>query len=304
MSFASDIKNELALVVCDKNCCKRAECYAMLLFSRSFNESDISFQTESQAAAKRYAHMLKLTVGVSAVIRQPTAKGGMYTVSVLKKDIQRVLDYFYHTGREVVLRINRANVEFECCQHAFIRGAFLCCGTTSNPALFYHAEFLVQRKQLSLDFINLLEEAGLSPKITERAGAYVIYFKDSGGIEDLLTMMHATNSSLSLMNIKIEKDIRNRVNRRTNCETANIDRTMRAVEDQISAINIIERHGGLGILPKELYEVALLRKENPYTSLSELSRMMDNTLSRSGINHRLKKITEYAEKLEKDGQQG
>lgn len=297
MGFSAKVKAELCTVKTEKKCCRKAEAYGMVLFSRFYSKSAIAVQTENENTAKRYYSLLYAATGVSCDIAVPKQNSGLYTVSVKNRDIHKVLDFFSHTGAELVLRLNRANLEYDCCVYAFLRGAFLTCGTVTDPNSEYHLEFLIPRKKLATDFMTLLSECGLSPKLTERKGAAIVYFKESEAIEDIFTMMQATNSSLALMNIKILKDVRNRVNRRTNCETANIDRTMRAAEEQIKAIEKIEARGGIGSLPSELYEIAFLRKNNPYESLSELSKMMKTPLSRSGINHRLKKIIEYAESL-------
>ena len=152
--------------------------------------------------------------------------------------------------------------------------------------------------------ITLIAEYLTPPKITERKSTYVIYYKESECIEDLLTLMQATNASLELMQVKIMKNVRNNVNRTTNCLTANITKTLNAVRRQNEAIRIIEEAGGLAILPPELYEVAILRKENADASLSELGALLSEPLSRSGVNHRLNKIIETASRIQSAKRQG
>ena len=182
---------------------------------------------------------------------------------------------------------------------AFLRGAFLSAGTLTNPEKDYHLEFLVSHRRLAQDLAALLAEVGLPAKSTQRRGCMVVYYKESEHIEDLLTMMQATLSSLELMNVKIYKDLRNRVNRVTNCETANLSKTVEAVHRQLWAIDLIDRTSGLQNLPEGLQEIALMRREHEEMSLSELGQELKRPLSRSGVNHRLQKLIHIAQEIEK-----
>lgn len=294
MTFAASVKEELCSVPLERECCATAECYGFLLFSKQVDASGIVFQTEYKNVARRYRELLRVVCGVSALLISPDRRGGNHTVSVPAASSLRVLERFGHTGRELTLRLNRANLEQECCYGAFLRGAFLACGTLSNPERDYHLEFFLPRRKLAEDLCVLLREMDLPFKITSRRGAAVAYCKESEHIEDLLTMMQATQSTLRLMNIKIYKDVRNRVNRVTNCETANLTKTVEAVRRQTQAIERLERVGMLPTLPAALQEAARLRLENPELSLSELGAMMSPPLSRSGMNHRLQKLMELA----------
>lgn len=167
----------------------------------------------------------------------------------------------------------------------------------TNPEVDYHLEFSVPFLNLSRDLVTLLRELGLSAKQARRAGGYVVYFKESESIEDCLTLMGATSAALELMGVKMVKDIRNNINRVTNCESANIDKTVAAAAVQSEALRKIERTVGLDALPEELREIAYLRLENPELSLRELGEALDRPLTRSGVNHRLRRILEFAEKL-------
>ena len=174
---------------------------------------------------------------------------------------------------------------------------FLSCGSVSSPEKNYHLEFVIPFLKLSNDLFSFLVELGASPKHVVRKGYHVIYFKDSAQIEDLLTMMGATNSTLQLINVKIDKDMRNHVNRRVNFETANIDRSVVAGSRQIEAIRKIQKKKGLDSLSDGLREIAQLRLENPEASLQELEALVDGSLSRSGINHRLKRLVQIADEM-------
>ncbi|MDR1630902.1 MAG: DNA-binding protein WhiA [Oscillospiraceae bacterium] len=299
MSFSSDVKNEIANIEQTElaECCQKAEEYGLLLFGRSFAPSSISILTENAVVAQKYIAAVVRVTGKEPVYL--CSKSGKHTVSV--RDAQQkksLLAEFGHDGREVGLRINYANFADDCCRAAFIRGVFLACGTVTSPEKEYHLEFSVPYINLSRDLVKIFDAfLDLAPKISERGGVQIVYFKDSSMIEDVLTLMGAGGASMELMNVKIYKEIRNNVNRKVNFESANIDRAVRAAYVQIQAIKKIEKRRGLQALPGELRELALLRLENPEMSLSELGRALREPASRSAVNHRLMKLIRMAEKL-------
>ena len=184
------------------------------------------------------------------------------------------------------------------CLSAFIAGAFLSCGTVSDPKKDYHLEFSVPYYNLSKSLFTLFCEIDeLTPKYTNRKGYNIVYFKESESIEGCLYLMGATDSMYDVMNIKIVKDFRNRANRQANCETANINKMVNAVAVQLAAIEKIWKTKGKGFLEESLQSVAQLRYDNPDSSLAELASLYPGKISKSGINHRLKKITEIANSL-------
>lgn len=297
MSFSSDIKNELAALSNENDCCDAAQCYGMAEFSRSFSASAVALQTESEAAAVRYRELLKVVCGVEVEHGVPSGeKASMHTVTVPKDACVRVLDRFGHS-KEVSRRINRAVMDCDACAAAFVRGVFLVCGAVTNPQVDYHLEFSAPYLNLSRDLATLLAEMGLHPRMVKRKGNYVVYFKESEQIEDCLTLMGAVSASLELMNIKMIKNIRNNVNRAANCESANIDKVVAAAMAQTEAVRKIERCVGLDALPEELRELCRLRLENPDFSLRALGESLDPPLSRSGVNHRFQRVMEIAENL-------
>lgn len=296
MSFSGDVKSELLSIEREYGCCETAEAYGMLLFGHSFTARDISLQTENREIAKLYSKLVFDTTGVEPVLTSPmTGKQG--AVVEKPKDRATVLEVFGYTGSEPSLRLNRGNIENECCISAFIRGVFLSCGTVTSPQKDYHLEFCIPYRKLCQDFISFLEELDFSPKLVERKGYQIVYFKESEKIEDLLTCMQAVQSSLSLMNVKIYKDFRNKANRITNCETANISKTVAAAGEQLDAITRIKAANSFDSLPEELQELALLREENPEMSLRELGESLKTPISRSGVNHRLKRLIQIAGEL-------
>lgn len=295
MSFSSDIKNELAALSNETVCCDAAQAYSMAEFGHAFSAGAVSLQTENEAAADCYASLLETVCGV--VPERSVCGTGLYTVTVPEESRERVLGRFGHNGKEVTLRINRAMLDCEGCPAAFLRGAFLACGVVTNPQVEYHLEFSVPYLNLSRDLIALLGEMGLHARMVQRKGNYVVYFKESEQIEDCLTMMGAIGASLELMNVKMIKNIRNNVNRAANCESANLDKTVAAAVVQTEAVLKIEQRMGLDALPEELRALCRLRLDNPDFSLRELGEQLDPPISRSGVNHRLRRIMEIAEDL-------
>ncbi len=301
MSFSQNVKKELCGIQWEKSCCAKAECYGMLLGTRTFHKKEIVFKSEQEEIARRFCKLLKDVCGIAVRPTVPARAGGFYTVRLVESfDCLTVLTAFGYTGDEPFLRINRGNFEEDCCISAFLRGLFLSCGSITDPNKEYHFEFSVGKFHLAQDVAGLVGEYLNRPKLTTRKSAYVVYIKESEQIEDILTFMQAVNGSLSLMQVKIVKELRNKVNRATNCETANLSKSLEAGRRHLQAIETIEKVASLDILSTELKEVAILRRDNPEASLSELGQMLSEPLSRSGVNHRLTKIVEIATKVKEE----
>ncbi len=296
-SFSSQVKDELCAAEGMSDCCAMAQTYGLLLFGRSFSVSSICLVTEHAGVADAYEKALADTVGVRA--KREVSASGKITVTVENAgDRKKVIDFFGHSDRAVALRINFGNIADDCCFSAFFRGAFLSCGTITDPEKNYHLEFIVQYLKLSNDLVRIAQERGFSPKITVRKGNHVVYLKESIQIEDILTSMGATESSLEIMGVKIEKNMRNMINRKVNFETANIDRTVDAAITQIEAIKALSQSGRLDTLRPELKELALLRVENPESTLEELGKMLEKPVSRSGVCHRLNRLMQLAKETQ------
>lgn len=305
MSFASETKNELCKSLPQDFCCQKAECYGMLLFLKNFSVHAISMMTEHSAVAHHLASLvsqtLRVIVDVASSFYHRKENQSTYTITVPDEGQRRtIITSFGYTGTEISHRINLANFENECCESAFLRGAFLSCGTVTDPKKDYHLEFVVPFLNLAKDLLSLLsgiQTLDLQPALINRKGIYVVYIKGSENIEDLLTYMGAPNAAMELMQVKMVKEVRNYVNRKTNFETANIDKTVSAAAKQIAAIEKIMNQKKMESLPEELRELAVLRYENPEMSLRELGENLSDPISRSGINHRLQRIIEFAEDL-------
>ncbi|MCI9258234.1 DNA-binding protein WhiA [Oscillospiraceae bacterium 42-9] len=309
MSFTSQIKMELAKTEPRRFCCLGAQCYGAWLFSKCFTLQEGAFVTENPAAARRMLELAAAGAGVSAQMRYAVSRRNRpaYRVTLPERQERRqLLEAFGHTGQELCLRINRAVLEDECCPEAFLRGAFLTCGSATDPNKFYHLEFTVPFKNLAWDLYTLLGEAGglgIAPAVVQRTGSWGVYLKDSGQIEDLLTYMGATGASMELMQVRMYKEAKNNINRKSNFETANMDKTYSASARQTAAIAAISDSQGLDSLPEHLRELARLRLDNPEMTLRELGERLG--VSRSGVNHRLQKLLAMGEALlEEKGVEG
>lgn len=299
MSFSGDVKNEICRVTeTAEECCKVAECYGALITGKSFSSRSIKFSTEYEFAARHVCDLLAEVMGERLCdVVQNKSK---FQFEIRKRtDIKKVFDFFGHEMNQLNLRINRANLMNECCYSAFMRGVFLACGTVTDPARNYHLEFIVPFMKLSQDLHKLIADTDIQVKSVVRKSSYVIYIKDSENIEDMLTFIGAQISALEIMSIKVEKDVRNRINRKLNFEFANIDRSVKAGMAQVEAIELIIKKQGLDTLPEEYKELAQLRLENPDMTLKQLGEELSTPLSRSGVKHRLDKIMEIAENLKK-----
>lgn len=297
MSFSSDVKSEISKKENLSSCCFHAQVYGLVLFAH-FSKYNLSITTENPDVFELYLTYLRDYCMVEPTVSDSSTKK---LTAYLKTDEEKekVFDKFGHTLNEPSLRINRANISDECCASAFLRGVFLACGTVTSPERGYHLEFVVPYKRLCMDLMKFMDELNLNPKYIVRKGNHIIYFKDSESIEDILAIIGAQDASLVVMGIKIEKDVKNKVNRRLNFEMSNINKTVDAANIQVEAIEYIESKTGISSLPDNLQKIAKIRLENPESSLSELERILDEPISRSGINHRLGRIVKIAENMKK-----
>ena len=304
MSFSQDVKKEIIERGLPSGCCAVAAAYGVACFGKYFDARGVVLHTEHSVVAQ---HVKKLfsRAGVEGKIY---AKGGeesrIYEFAVKDPaEIQRMLELFGHSGTEPNLRINSRNFTCEHCVSSFVAAAFLCCGTITNPEREYNLEFLSGRYNLIRDFEALLLGHGFAPRHVRRKGSNVLYLKASEQIEDMLTFIGATNAALTIMNLKVYKDFRNKANRITNCETANIDKAVLASGETLEAIRFLRGRGAFDTLPAQLHEAALLREENPDLPLAQLACMFSPPLSKSGLSHRMKKIEQFAATLKGKGVQ-
>lgn len=289
MSFCSEVKNEL-ISLKTHSCCRLPLIYGFMLFSRAFSVKRISMQTGNECVARAYAELIKSTFGAVAEISCGGTKRPTYKAEVVSEaDRLKILAAFDFGINENL--IDRGIISRDCCRRSFIRGAFLACGNINNPEKEYRAEFAVKNEKSADEFSELLSEFDIHMKKTPRGTAFVLYTKESGSIEDLLTIMGLPHRTLDIMDTKIIKGVKNASNRRSNCDSGNISKTVEASVKQRAAIDYLEKAGLLESLPPELVNAARLRRDNPDLTLKELCRLSDEPLTVSGLNHRLQKIT-------------
>lgn len=299
MSFSADLKNEL----CSVNttlCCLKAETFGLLLFGRSFSLREISLLTELNCVAERYCNNIRMLTGVSPAVKRTEA--GNYKIYIEKQcDRDKIIEYFGYSGKEIVLRVNLSNLENteeECCFKAFIRGAFLSCGSISNPQKDYHIEFNIQKIKLCEDLKKIIDESGLKAKSIARPGGFMLYCKEAEGVEDYIGAMGATASFFYVMETRAVKTVKNQINRRTNFEAANLSRTIDTGLAQADLINDILSKIELTDMTEDLSELCRLRLDNPDITLENLGKMMTPPLSRSAVSRRFKKLEKIKEELE------
>ena len=300
MNFSQKVKREITHREIMVPCCVTSVCYGIACFSKHFDDKGIVLHTE-RAYIAQWAKSMFSKAGIRGKVFVKGGQAGKIYEFAVKEpfEVEKMLAMFGHSGDETAVRIKFENLLCEKCMSVFTAAAFLCIGTIVNPEKGYTMEFVSGRYQLICDFESLLLEKGFLPKRTVRKGANVLYFKSSEQIEDLLTFMGATKAALEIMNLKVYKDFRNKANRITNCETANIDKMVSANQKVLRAIAVLEENDAMGTLPQPLQYAAELRKQNPEISLADLAELSEEPVSKSGLNHRLTKICKIAEKINK-----
>ncbi|MGN0981201.1 MAG: DNA-binding protein WhiA [Candidatus Avoscillospira sp.] len=295
MSFCSNVKAELCRLPVHKKCCAVAEAYGVLLFCNTCSPTGIRIVTESRDFAARLPKLFRKAFGLE-FDQVPEGEAGK--LAFVLEDREKLRRIFAAFGLEadttVTLHVNLGVLEEECCRVSFLRGAFLAGGSVTDPEKRYHLELATSHVKVSREVYSLLLEMEFSAKDTTRAGNYILYFKQSDYIEDFLTTLGAPVCAMHIMEAKVEKDLRNGVNRRVNCETANLTKVVDAAQEQLAAIRKLEARGLFQELPEKLQRTARLRKENPEATLSELAQMEDPPLTKSAINHRMRKLLQLA----------
>lgn len=299
MSFSFDAKNELCRQEVQRHCCARAEAYGILLYCNTFNSGEVRIVTENPNFAARLPRLFQRAFRIRFDrVPEPDAPGKLVFQITDQKKLDGMIDALgYAPSSNLVLHINFGLLEEECCRAAFLRGVFFAGGSATDPLKRYHLELATSHLQVSRELESLLRDNGFPPKGLSRNGSYITYFKQSDQIEDFLTLIGAPVAAMNVMSAKMEKDLRNSVNRRLNCDNANLDKAVDAALEQIDGINRLMAAGILDQLPDKLQETAAVRLENPELSLSELAEELDPPVTKSCLNHRLRKLMELAGKL-------
>lgn len=308
MSFAAEVKKELTGLAVQKNLAQ-AELAALIRMNGSLSLNNHQFvlnvQTENAAIARRIFTLLKEHYGVRSELlvrrKMKLKKNNVYIVR-LKQETQKILlDLDIMDGAMFQSHISNEIKQSEKKTRAYSRGAFLASGSVNNPETSrYHLEISSIYEEHNQDICDLLNQFDLNARTLERRNGYITYLKGAEKIADFLTLIGATNSMLKFEDVRIVRDMRNSVNRLVNCETANMNKTIDAASKQIENIHFIEATVGLQSLPEKLQEIAELRIQNPEISLKELGEMIPSgAISKSGINHRIRKINDFADNLRK-----
>ncbi len=305
MSFSYETKNELCRLPVQKLCCARAEAYGILLYCNTFHASEVRIVTENPNFAARLPRLFQRAFNLRFDrLPEPDQPGKRIFQITERRKMDHIINLLgYDPRQHTVLHINFGMLEEECCRASFLRGAFFAGGSITDPAKRYHLELTTSHLQASRELGVLLRESGYPPKSVARNGSFVTYFKQSDQIEDFLTLIGAPVAAMNVMTAKMEKDLRNSVNRRLNCDSANLDKAVLAAREQTEAIRKLQAAGILENLPDKLQQTAALRLENPELTLSELAEEFDPPVTKSCLNHRLRKLVELAKpKMESEAE--
>lgn len=311
MSFSGEVKEELSHLIPEARHCQLAELAAITGMCGSVCISasgrwSLKFHTENISVARKCFTLLRKTFNICSDVSVRLHKGGkngtqIYTLLVRDhesvKNILRALKLLDEEG-EVAEQVSPANqllVQKSCCRRAFIRGAFLASGSISNPERSYHFEIACASQERARQLGALIHPFGPDAKIVQRKKYFIVYIKEGAQIVDMLNIMGAHVSLMNLENIRIVRDMRNTVNRKVNCEAANINKTVGAAVRQMEDIRYLMEHRDVETLPEGLADIALLRLAHPDASLKELGEMLVPPIGKSGVNHRLRKLSRLAE---------
>ena len=299
-SFAAKVKNELCRAPISRLCCARAEAYGVLLYCNTFTPSEVRIITENEDFAERLPKLFHKAFSVR-FDRLPEENGGKGKLifGVTDRDkLSNIINILGYDPKQIMaIHVNFGILEEDCCRTAFLRGAFLAGGSVTDPEKRYHLEIATNHSQASREVSTLMEEMFFIPRTVQRGGDFLLYFKQSEHIEDFLTKIGAPASAMDIMTAKVDKEIRNGANRAMNCDMANVNKTLDAAQEQVSAIEALRRSARWDKLPEKLRQTALLRLQYPEMSLSQLAEKCDPPVTKSCMNHRMRKLLEEAKKL-------
>lgn len=302
MTFSSKVKTELCKIQNEPSCFyNKTEIYGMLLFAKKLNIENISFTTENKNICKRLAYLLAEEFkATSDIVTHRNSKKDKFTLLVPhRSDRITILEQFKNFSKKEWLFNNKNLQQNDKIISAFLRGTFLFGGTITDPNFDYHLEWCVQTKKLAETLKKLISNISkliINAGITQRKNAYVVYIKGSENISDMLALIGAPICAMEIIQIKMIKEVRNDINRTTNFEAANISKTASAAAKQVCAIERLKKNKEFENLSEDLKEIANLRLLNPDMSLRDLGKTLSTPLSRSGVNHRLKKLLDLGAK--------
>ncbi len=302
VSFSASAKAEVCRMFPNKHCCALAECFGILLFCNSFHMDGIKVITESREFAYILPKLFKKAFNLSFDSYPSLEAPGKLVFQIWDPEkIGIIMESFgFDIQDTLALHVNMPVVEEECCKASFLRGAFLAGGSTTAPEKGYHMELTTTHQAVARE-TNLLtrEVMAFPPKMAQRSGGQVLYFKQSEQISDFLTYLGAPVAAMGIMEARLEKELNNKVNRRCNCDDANISKVVEAAQEQLCAICTLHEAGMMEKLPAKMKQAADAREANPAASLTELAAMMDPPITKPAMNNRMKKLIQLAKEAVK-----
>lgn len=302
LSFSASAKAEVCRNMPAKHCCALAECFGILLFCNSFTGDNIRIITESREFANMLPKLFKKAFSMDFDVQPEPEASGKLNFQITDPDkIGDIMEWYGFDPQDTLsMHINLAVIEEECCKAAFLRGAFLAGGSVTDPVKGYHMELNTTHQSVAREGLSLIHEAvGFSPKSAARGGGQVLYFKQSDLICDYLTYLGAHIAAMGIMEAKLEKELNNNVNRRCNCDDANISKVVEAAQEQLNAIQVLQARNLYDQLPVKVRQAAEARLKHPEASLTELAAMMEPSITKPAMSHRLKKLVQLAQEAEK-----
>lgn len=298
-SFAYKAKNEICRTQLSRQCCARAEAYGVLLYCNTFTPSEVRIITENPEFAARLPKLFHKAFSLKFdQLPEKDGRGKLIFRITDRDKLARIINTLGYDPQQIMaLHVNFGLLEEDCCRTAFLRGAFLAGGSVTDPEKRYHMELATNHKQANREVSRLLEEMGFLPRSVQRGANSLIYFKQSEHIEDLLTKIGAPAAAMDIMTAKVDKEIRNGANRAMNCDMANVNKTLDAAQEQVSAIEKLRESRRWELLPEKLRQTAALRLAYPELSLTQLAERCDPPVTKSCINHRMRKLMEEANEL-------
>ena len=297
ISFSSAARTEICRELPHKPCCARAQCFGILLFCNSFQDSGIKIITESREFACILPKLFKKAFDLDFDSYPSLAAPGKLVFQIWEGDkLATIMDAFgFSVGDTLALHVNYPVVEEDCCKVSFLRGAFLAGGSVTDPGKGYHMELATSHQCVARETELIVREVmDFAPKTALRGGAQVLYLKQSEQISDFLTCLGAPVAAMGIMEARLEKELNNKVNRRCNCDDANTSKVVEAAQEQLSVIRSLREKGILDGLPEKLKQAALAREQNPSASLTERAAMREPPITKPAMNNRMKKLAVYA----------
>ena len=300
VSFSGSAKAEICRNVPVRKCCALAECFGILLFCNTFTAETVKIVTESREFGQFLPKLFKKAFNVNFDVFPSLEAPGKLVFQIMDEDkIGTIMEtYGFGQNETLALHVNLSVLEDECCKTAFLRGAFLAGGSVTDPVKGYHLELTTSHQSVARESFALMDEVlTFSPKLTERGGSAVLYLKQSEKISDFLTFLGCSVSAMAIMETRLEKEMSNKVNRRCNCDDANISKVVEAAQEQLAAIRVLREGGLFETLPEKLKQAAVARENNPESALAELASHMEPPISKPAMNHRLQRLVQMAREV-------